>query len=60
MLSFPTPAHGRVINTDEKTAKQFGKTFSYARSDCVFNYLNMNKFIVALSTIYDTFLHISK
>ena len=29
-------------------------------SDCVINYLNKNKFFVALSTICDTFLHINK
>ena len=29
-------------------------------SDCVINYLNKNKFFVALSTICDTFLHINR
>ena len=29
-------------------------------SDCVINFLNKNKFYIALSTICDTFLHITK
>ena len=29
-------------------------------SDCVINYLNKNKFFVALSAVYDTFWHINK
>ena len=34
--------------------------FFMQASDCVINYLNKNKFFVALSTICDTFLHIYK
>ena len=35
-------------------------TFFMQAPDCVMNYLNKNKFFVALSTICDTFLHITK
>ena len=46
---------------DVKTANKYGSTcFFMPASDCVINYLNQNKFFVALSAICDTFWHQNK
>ena len=45
---------------DVKTAKIWEHMFFMQASECVINYLNKNTFFIALSTICDTFLHITK
>ena len=44
----------------ENSKKIWEHMFVMQASDCVNNYLTKNKFFVALSTICDTVLHISK
>ena len=53
---------GRIgYKNDVKTAKQiWEQMFFMQASDFVINYLNKNRFFVALSTLCDTFLHIVK
>ena len=46
---------GYKNDANSANKKKFGNSFFMQASDCVINYLNKNKFFVALSTICDIF-----